>query len=114
MKTSTHTNKQKGDGNVEGTGADNDGEAAPQKRARGRPAKASKASTLPPPPPIEKPEAQNSIVTYAVKRPADRTSPTGTRTRITGLSPMSPLDERSDAIQAARDSQAGHTQCIGY
>ena len=39
LKTSTHTNKQKGDGNVEGTDAHTASEAAP-KGKRGRPSKA--------------------------------------------------------------------------
>ena len=101
LKTSTHTNKQKGDGNVEGTDAHTAGEAAP-KGKRGRPSKASKASTQQPP--LEKP-AENSIAQYATKRReplavleslVDNGFP-----GVTGLSPMSSLDERSDDNKAS-------------
>ena len=104
LKTSTHTNKQKGDGNVEGTDAHTAGEAAP-KGKRGRPSKASKASTQQPP--LEKP-AENSIAQYATKR---REPLAGLEslvdngfpgvTGVTGLSPMSSLDERSDDNKAS-------------
>ena len=101
LKTSTHTNKQKGDGNVEGTDAHTAGEAAPKRRL-GRPSKASKAASTQQPP-LEKP-AENSIAQYATKRRAplaglESLVDTGI-TGVTGLSPMSSLDERSDSNKA--------------